>query len=144
MHYLMFATVTAEPDATSLDVRSDVTNRLAEDPTFLDGDEDGLFHLPLCDWFVIGGRWSGHLSETPDGQEIPEGERNPHDEVGHEDDAQIVTRDLYDKFLKPYEDERFFVNGGHGQTATFADLDRDYVSEEFIGEKWLVVVDYHS
>ena len=59
MHYLMFVTLTMLPGETSLDARRRVQNLLLEDDSFC-GD-GGRFGSPLCDWFVIGGRWSGKL-----------------------------------------------------------------------------------
>jgi hypothetical protein len=47
--------------ATSAEVRAEVEARLASDTSFC-GD-GGRFGSPLCDWFVIGGRWSGYLAE---------------------------------------------------------------------------------
>ena len=62
MHYRMFITLNAPSDATSEIVRLEVSNRLMEDDSFC--GEGGRFGSPLCDWFVIGGRWSGLLAET--------------------------------------------------------------------------------
>lgn len=56
---------------------------------------------------------------------------------GYEDDAQIVDQALYDKLIKEYE-------GSDGDDLAFVDLNWDIVSPEYIGKKWLVVVDYHS
>ena len=55
---------------------------------------------------------------------------------GYEDDAMLVTSDLY-KLLQPYE-------GLDQSEGEYVDLEYDCVSQEFIHTKWLVVVDYHS
>jgi hypothetical protein len=62
MHYLMLITLTMPHGATSLDARQQARKLLLEDDSFC-GD-GGRFGSPLCDWFVIGGRWSGMLRET--------------------------------------------------------------------------------
>ena len=63
--------------------------------------------------------------------------RDTYGSFGYEDDAMLVTPDLYDLFLKPYE-------GADQSEDEYVDLDYDTVSREFIHTKWLVVVDYHS
>ena len=55
---------------------------------------------------------------------------------GYEDDAMILTQELYDSLLKEYE--------GEPDSDEHADLDYDDVSPEMVGKKWIVVVDYHS
>jgi len=62
MHHLMLTTLEMPDDHTSLAARIDVQNILQGDPSF--GGDGGRFGSPLCDWFVIGGRWSGELKET--------------------------------------------------------------------------------
>jgi hypothetical protein len=63
--------------------------------------------------------------------------RDAYGSYGYEDDAMLVTPDLYDQFLLPY--------GGVDQAeGAYVDLDWESVSQAFIGTKWLVVVDYHS
>lgn len=62
MHYLLLVTLTMGPGSTSADARDEVHSRLMEDDSFC--GEGGRFGSPLCDWFVIGGRWSGTLQQT--------------------------------------------------------------------------------
>ena len=63
-------------------------------------------------------------------------QRDTYKADGYEDDAMILSQELYDGLLKEYEDE---------DTSEYhTDLDRDPVSPEMIGRKWLVVVDYHT
>jgi hypothetical protein len=64
MHYLMLITIAMSPGATSEDERCRAYSRLLEDDSFC-RDGGGRFGSPVCDWFVIGGRWSGLLQETP-------------------------------------------------------------------------------
>jgi hypothetical protein len=55
----------------------------------------------------------------------------------YDDDAVIVTPELYAALLAEYA----------GQVASdgeFVDLDCEPVGPDFIGRKWLVVVDYHN
>lgn len=57
-------------------------------------------------------------------------------ELGYEDDAMILTQELYDALLKEHE--------GSEDSEHHADLDYDLVSPKMVGKKWLVVVDYHN
>ena len=60
MHYLMLITLTMLPGETSQHARERAYFLLQEDRSFC-GD-GGRFGHPLCDWFVIGGRWSGFFA----------------------------------------------------------------------------------
>jgi hypothetical protein len=62
MHYLMLITLAIEPGEIPQKARDRAFFRLQDDPSFC-GD-GGRFGTPLCDWFVIGGRWSGYLRKT--------------------------------------------------------------------------------
>ncbi len=63
MHYLMLVTLTMLAGESSHDARQRAYRLLLEDDSFC-RDGGGRFGSPLCDWFVIGGRWSGLLQET--------------------------------------------------------------------------------
>lgn len=67
MHHRLLITLTLKAGATSLDARINAHSKLLEDDSFC--GEAGRFGAPLCDWFVIGGRWSGMLKEQLLGQE---------------------------------------------------------------------------
>lgn len=62
MHNRLYVTLDAPADAGSEQVRKDAFNRLMDDNSFC--GEGGRFGGPICDWFVIGGRWSGLLADT--------------------------------------------------------------------------------
>jgi hypothetical protein len=62
--------------------------------------------------------------------------RNQYEAYGYEDDAMILTQELYDALLKAYE--------GQEDSDAHADLDYDAVSPDMVGTKWVVVVDYHT
>lgn len=62
MHYLMLVTLALDGGTTSLDARQQAMDFLLADDSFC--GEGGRFGSPLCDWFVIGGRWSGMLKTT--------------------------------------------------------------------------------
>ena len=66
MHYRLLVTLEASADADSADVRDSVHDQLLNDDSFC--GEGGRFGSPLCDWFVIGGRWSGMLAEVSLGE----------------------------------------------------------------------------
>src|SRR5262249_14998085 len=63
MHYLMLITLATEPGETSEQARHRAYGLLVDDTSFV-GEGGGRFGSPLCDWFVIGGRWSGYLRKT--------------------------------------------------------------------------------
>lgn len=62
MHNRLLITLKPPAVADSVHVRHDAFDRLVNDDSFC--GEGGRFGSPLCDWFVIGGRWSGVLAET--------------------------------------------------------------------------------
>jgi phage terminase large subunit-like protein len=95
MHNLMLVTITMSPGATSQDARLRVYSELVADPSFC--GEAGRFGSPLADWFVIGGRCSGYLSSTAVGADAVQ--RDADQDYGSEDDAMLVDRTLYDRFL---------------------------------------------
>jgi len=66
MHHLMLASLTLALGGTSDKARQIAYSRLLEDHSFC--GQGGRLHSALCDWFVIGGRWSGYLSQFLLGQ----------------------------------------------------------------------------
>jgi hypothetical protein len=62
MHHLMLTTLELPKGANSRSARLRAHDLLSEDDSF--AGNGGRFGSPLCDWFVIGGRWSGLLKET--------------------------------------------------------------------------------
>ena len=176
MHFRLLVTLSLPRGTTSKRARQTVCDTLAADDSFC--GQGGRFGSPLCDWFVIGGRWSGLLAETilgtdwheavharfPElaGQWVSEsavakhagaldelwrkhGGRGPcppynrssYKKLGFADDAMIVTERLYDDLLSEYQ-------GRTDVCGYYADLDDEPLGTDFIGRKWLVVVDYHS
>lgn len=63
-------------------------------------------------------------------------DRDTYQEYGYEDDAMILTEELYTALLKEYE--------GQCQSEHHADLEDEAISPDMVGRKWLVVVDYHN
>jgi hypothetical protein len=63
-------------------------------------------------------------------------QRDTYKDDGYEDDAMLLTQELYNALLKEY--------AGQKESENHADLEYDDVSPEMVGRKWLVVVDYHS
>ena len=62
-------------------------------------------------------------------------------DMGYEDDAMLLTQELYDSLLAEYAGD--FI--AHSQyVVAFVDLDYDPLDPEFVGKKWLVVVDAHT
>ena len=178
---MLFVTFNRDEAKNSEEARKYAYDFLLGDTGFLN-PEGSRFNTSIADWFVIGGRWSGHLTEQLLDQEqlrkywdefnrqeltnilntkaeiqrekahklfmeyFPDfkGEipvyRNLYIGNGYPDDAMIVTKELYDKVLKQYEGEPDYEEDG----LEFADLECECVDESFIGNKWVVVVDYHS
>ncbi len=118
-------------DFTSEQARDYVSQWLL-DEHFVSG---GRFCQGWCDWFVIGGRWSGILTEKPEAETAQRS--NQYDLAGTEDDAMIVTPEVYEKHLKQFE-------GQYGESpAEWWDIEESEMSADFVGKKWVVVVDYH-
>jgi len=179
MHYRMLVTTSLPDGATSDDARHTVHDALLNDESFC--GTGGRFGSPLCDWFEIGGRWSGLLAETLIGEAVRnaiiarfptmakdwwphslvEAHRDELDAIwethggtgsspytrsdigmiGYPDDAMLIVHELYDALLASYEGESRVSDGYHCE---FIDLDDDPLQPDFIGRKWLVVVDYHN
>lgn len=172
MHHRMLVTMALPDGATSEEARQAVSDTLMNDASFC--GSGGRFGAPLCDWFVIGGRWSGLLAETIMGEtfrdaviaRFPEMHQHwwpeslasnhsqeldsiwqahggtgpsPYTRDGYQDfpdDAMIITSRLYDALLVEFQGDE--VCDG------FADLDYEPLQPDFVGRKWLVVVDYHN
>src|SRR5690606_37868962 len=66
--------------------------------------------------------------------------RDSYTELGYPDDAMLLTRELYDALLVPYEGISTFDSRIHCE---YLDLDDEPLQPDAIGHKWLVVVDYH-
>jgi hypothetical protein len=175
MHYRMLVTISLPDGTTSEKARKAVYSALMNDHSFC--GEGGRFGSPLCDWYVIGGRWSGLLAEITLGDayknevrgRFPElaGQwyypsvierhaaeldalwqahggagpspytRSGYEELGYDDDALLLTDQLYDALLIEHE-------GASVNRPDYADLNNEELERSFIGRKWLVVVDYHN
>jgi len=130
-HYLLLITTTSE-STTSAAVREEVTVRLENDPSFIGGGVDGcLFSIvsPLADYFSVGGWFSGYLIGRDDETGYVEG--------GSDDDAMLITPQLYHDHLKQWE-------GRTLADTDCVDFQGDVVSPDFIGRKYLVVIDFHQ
>jgi hypothetical protein len=62
--------------------------------------------------------------------------RDTYERYGYADDAMLLSQELYDALLKEYE--------GREESDYHADLEYEAVSPAMVGQKWLVVVDYHN
>jgi hypothetical protein len=63
-------------------------------------------------------------------------QRDTYKDDGYEDDAMLLSQELYDSLLHEY--------AGQSKSEYHADVDGEDVSPEMVGRKWLVVVDYHA
>ena len=68
MHYRVLVTFEKEAAKTSQEAREYAFWTLMEDTSFIGG---GRFGSAWCDWFVIGGRWSGELSRATWAKAVP-------------------------------------------------------------------------
>ena len=190
-HQRLFLTFDKAEANTPEEALSHAQDLLENDSGFCNGD-GSRFGGGVCDWFVIGGRWSGELNKAymdrkkyhrdihkiihPDCIEkgdnffnkkknyacwgFSEDELKKQDLIlqakweayggkgkaeylrgGYEhqpDDAMIVDEKIYDEFLKKYEGS---CDDGEWY---FADMNYTEVSREnYIGKKWIVVIDFH-
>lgn len=68
MHYRMFVTFNKDHAEDSEQAREYAESTLLDDSSFI--GEGGRFGSSICDWFQIGGRWSGELSELTWGKKF--------------------------------------------------------------------------
>lgn len=67
--------------------------------------------------------------------------RDTYKDIGYEDDAMIVTQEIWDKVIKDCDRD---VNPEYHDGSAVIDLDNyEDVKESIIGKKWVVVVDFH-
>ena len=68
-------------------------------------------------------------------------DRDTYLDLGYEDDAMLLTHELYDSLLAEYAGD--FIT--HSQySVAFVDLDYDPLAPELVNKEWLVVVDAHT
>lgn len=141
MHSRMLATINIDDADESSKARHLIYDRL-----LAEGFTEGGGHWPegACDWFVIGGRWSGDLNDpvTQKMLESVEGERDSYNEYGYEDDAKIVTDEIWERLFRSYYEgsaaEKYADIWDANDNAPVTD------KESLVGKKWVVVVDYHT
>ena len=66
--------------------------------------------------------------------------RDTYLQLGYEDDAMLVTGQLYERLLAEFEGQHTVESK---YILPFADLNYDVVKSDFVGTKWLVVIDAH-
>ena len=92
MHYLYIVAVKKEKDTKKEELLSDMQTEL-ESNNFA-SDNNGFYGSSKADWFVMGGRWSGHLQEIQ-----IKGWREKATELvkkGKEEKDYIYTKDIED------------------------------------------------
>jgi hypothetical protein len=75
------------------------------------------------------------IAAPPEYKGIPY-QRDSYKQDGYEDDAMLLSQELYDALLQEHEGSEW--NDDH------VDLDYRAVSADMVGSSWLVVGDYHS
>lgn len=164
MHSLYFAILGRRHAKSSKQARYYASQRLRE-LGFVD-NEDHLFGSGKCDWFVIGGRWSGELQiiqlggwkefyrlrSTGNAKDTPQDiqntwgkmggkyncpiSRDRYNKLGYSDDAIVLTMKRVE-LLKNTRSDVQYVDFDHGCEREMLDL-----SSEDVG-RWCVVIDYH-
>jgi len=64
VHFRLLVTIDKKEAKTSKEARDTVYSKLVDDTSFVGGDSPQFFSGSVCDWFVIGGRWSGYLQKA--------------------------------------------------------------------------------
>lgn len=100
---------------------------------FVDGNQENFQKL----WEDMGGKDKNPYN------------RDTYQDLGYEDDAILVDEKTYNEKLKEFEGTEFgytesSYEGHSWKDLHFVDLDYERVSKDFIGRKWVVIVDYHS
>jgi hypothetical protein len=195
MHYVAYALVAEAEAATSLGIRNQVWDELSSDPSF--AGERGRYSAPVCDWFSIGGRWSGRLypqqlrdeffrqvDQLNSGVKEPGWystefiennrkqldaiwqklggkyasplTRDQHDDLGEEDDANILDKPLAERlniFLQNGEyintQEYYIAHKEQWLRPVVLSLDCEALFglidfNDLVGKYWVVVIDYHK
>jgi hypothetical protein len=68
-------------------------------------------------------------------------DRNEFRDYGYDDDAMVVTKELYNCYLKEYEGLAFKIDK-ESESLQFVDLNGKKVDSSYIGGKWLLIGDY--
>lgn len=129
-HYLYFVLIDKKDASNSKEAREQATDELDNNGFVYSG---GYFGGGKCDCYVIGGRWSGFLSNSED-----EPERNTYLDYGYEDDALILTKQLLKELKGRVKEVLCFI------PSTSEELIVGALDEDHIDNYWIVVVDYHS
>ena len=138
LHSLLLVTCSRDYADTSAEARQYVYHTLQKKPLFVNDEPGDIF---VCDWFVIGGRFSGILTRFAKPTTLSHKQRGIHRDFGYADDAMLLDQTLYLRLLAQYEGRAV---GRRMDQLAFLDLDGERVSPEFVQRKWVVVVDYHS
>lgn len=132
MHHLLYVTVPIEK-TTLEDARSYVHQWLLDEGF----TSEGRFSNAPSDWFVIGGRWSGYLLE----EQPPI--TDTYATTGFLHDAQLIDERIWEKIKDGFGE---IIEEGGAVIDTEGDdySCEDVVKEEFIGKRYVVVVDFHN
>lgn len=141
MHQL-YLVLLQDEQSSSKEARTKATEVLQEQGFVSEG---GYFAGGKGDWFVIGGRWSGFLTDViKTKKELKEKDfdRDQYRILGYPDDAKKLTKELLKALTKRLGKKEWLG------VEVFDELDCDEkdmtnLKDEQIG-KWIVVVDYHS
>jgi hypothetical protein len=104
---------------------------------------EGYWGGGVCDYFDIGNCYCGELND-PLIQKL-EGERECDGDYGCEDDAQVVTEEIWERLIKPLQklDNHKDYPKLENELIDISDWTPITNKEQLVDKRWIVVVRYH-
>ncbi len=92
LHSLLLITISRKHATTSEQARHYVYTQLQTKPLFMNEEPGYTF---VCEWYVIGGRFSGLLTKFQNPTTLSRVLRNVLRNLGYTDDAMLIDYELY-------------------------------------------------
>lgn len=157
MHYLYYVAVPKGENTTNS--AKAIARDTLENNNF-SSDNNGFWGSSKSDWFVMGGRWGGHLVKLTTGAYPPkENEMDRYEMNGKPHDSMILDQKLFDGLKAEVDNIEIEATMGgardnHIEIALLSE-GGSYVEDEMplsqflkmsdiIGNYYIVIVDYHS
>lgn len=142
MHIAVFITFDSNKASSNFDARQYV-RKFFEDKYEFQYEQGYYINYPgipvLTDYLIVGGSFTSLLPGN-----VPATESTFREVCGQEQDAKVLTKELYQEFLSRYEGKSHHKPNDTEREFYFTDLDGEPVSQEFIGNKWIVICDTHN
>lgn len=142
MHIPVFITFDSNKASSNYDARQYV-RKFFEDKYEFQYEQGHYINYPgiptMSDYLIVGGRFTSLLPGNTSATDKTCWER-----LGQEQDATILTKELYQQFLSPHEGQSHHVPKELDKEFHFTDLDGEPITTEFIGNKWIVICDTHN